>query len=117
LLPFYPGLNLESDHPFAILQGDWVTPDEREAARTFRDFLLSKPIQQLALASGFRPTSPDVQITDIVPNNAFLSQPPVIQSMLKANIEPLGQPPGGDVIDTLIKQWVNSYGTKPTTTG
>ena len=117
LLPFYPGLNLESDHPFAILQGDWVTPDEREAARTFRDFLLSKPIQQLALTSGFRPTSPDVQITDKVPNNAFLSQPPVIQSMLKANIEPLGQPPGGDVIDTLIKQWVNSYGTKPTTTG
>ena len=117
LQPFYPGLNIESDHPFAVLQGNWITPDERQAARVFRDFLLSKPIQQLALASGFRPTNPEVHIKDNVANNLFLKQPSSILPLIKPDISPLAQLPGGDVIDELIKQWVSSYDTKPTTTG
>ena len=72
---FYPSINLVSDHPFAILAGSWVTAEERQAAQLFRDFLLSKPMQQLALTYGFRPTNAAVHISDATAHNAFRGQP------------------------------------------
>lgn len=107
LQPFYPGLNIVSDHPFAILQGNWVKPEEQLAAKAFRDFLLAVPQQKQALISGFRPTNPDVHITDNIPGNPFVGQPPGIQ--IKSQIQPLAQAPGGDVVSELIKQWSDRY--------
>jgi Ca-activated chloride channel family protein len=46
-----------SDHPFAILHANWVTPAKQDAALAFRDYLLSPPEQQKALQYGFRPAS------------------------------------------------------------
>lgn len=57
---YYPPENIFSDHPYAILSADWVTPEQQEAAVIFRDFLLSNEIQELALDFGFRPANPDV---------------------------------------------------------
>lgn len=107
LLPFYPGLNIVSDHPFAIFQGSWVNPEEQAAAKAFRDFLLAVDQQQRALVSGFRPTNPNVRITDKVAGNPFVGQSPDIQ--IKGQIQPLAQAPGGDVIDELMKQWSDRY--------
>ncbi|GIV95567.1 MAG: hypothetical protein KatS3mg057_0224 [Herpetosiphonaceae bacterium] len=59
---YYPPANLYSDHPFAILQGDWVDADQQEAARMLRDYLLGSESQQLALSYGFRPANPEVSI-------------------------------------------------------
>ncbi len=50
------------EHPFAIPQADWVTPEQRAAAKTFTDFIRSEPIQQRVLESGFRPANPQVPV-------------------------------------------------------
>src|SRR5690349_24077111 len=36
----YPPATVLADHPFAILDADWVAPEQQEAARLFRDYLL-----------------------------------------------------------------------------
>ncbi len=107
LQPFYPGLNIVSDHPFAIVQGSWVTPEQQLAAKAFRDFLLAEAQQRLALLSGFRPTNPKVHITDKVLGNPFLGQSSNIQ--IKPQIQPLAQAPSGDVVRELLKQWSDRY--------
>jgi ABC-type Fe3+ transport system substrate-binding protein len=57
---YYPPINILSDHPYAILDAEWVSPQQREAAALFRDYLLSPEMQQLALEFGFRPGNTDV---------------------------------------------------------
>ncbi len=52
------------DNPFIILNGDWVSPSQREAATMFKDFLLLPENQKNALSLGFRPANPDVQMGD-----------------------------------------------------
>lgn len=49
LVLIYPPANMWSNHPYAILDAPWVTPVKREAARQFRDFLLSRPQQTSTL--------------------------------------------------------------------
>jgi serine/threonine protein kinase len=113
---FYPSLNIVSDHPFAILQGSWVTPEQQMAAQKFRDFLLSPEQQRLALTTGFRPSTPGIQITDNVPGNVFLQQSSYNISP-KVEITPLANVPTTAVINELIKQWKAYYDGSPTTLG
>nr|BBH92744.1 VWA domain-containing protein [Thermogemmatispora argillosa] len=49
-----------SDHPYAILHGDWLTPAKESAAEVLRAFLLAPQQQAKALRYGFRPTVPSV---------------------------------------------------------
>ena len=51
-----------SDHPVGIVEREWVTPERREAARAYIDFLLAPAQQQHALPHGFRPASVDVPV-------------------------------------------------------
>jgi Ca-activated chloride channel homolog len=51
-----------SDHPVGIVDRDWVTPERREAAQAYINYLLAAPQQQKALTYGFRPGSPDVPV-------------------------------------------------------
>jgi len=51
-----------SDHPYAVLDGDWVSGPQREAAAAFLAFLKARPAQERALALGFRPADPAVAI-------------------------------------------------------
>ena len=51
-----------SDHPFAILQANWVTSAKKAASQAFRNFLLDKPQQLKALQYGFRPSDPSIAI-------------------------------------------------------
>ena len=44
-----------SDHPFAIPQAGWLTPDQKTAALLLRDFLLNPIQQQAAMAYYLRP--------------------------------------------------------------
>ena len=60
---FYPPTTVVSEHPYALLNAPWVTSDQRQGAIQFRDFLLSRELQQLAIQQyGFRPASQQVQI-------------------------------------------------------
>lgn len=112
---FYPGLNIVSDHPLAILQGSWVTPAQQRAAQVFRDFLLQPRQQRLALTMGFRPANPDISITDPMPGNVFLQQSPAIQ--VRSQIQPLAQPPTSAIIGEIIRQWQARYNGSETTLG
>lgn len=51
-----------SDHPYAIMNSDYVTPKEKEAATAFLTFLKSPSAQQRAMALGFRPSDPNIAI-------------------------------------------------------
>jgi Ca-activated chloride channel family protein len=50
------------EHPFAVPQADWVTAEQREAAKVFTDFIRSEPIQQKVMENGFRPVNPNVTV-------------------------------------------------------
>jgi Ca-activated chloride channel family protein len=51
-----------SDHPYAVLDAEWVGDAERDAAAAFLAFLKAKPAQTRALALGFRPADPSIPI-------------------------------------------------------
>ncbi len=50
------------EHPMGIVDADWTTPEQREAARIFVDYVLTAPVQELIMAQGFRPANPDVEL-------------------------------------------------------
>jgi len=50
------------EHPFAIPNASWVTPEQRAAAKVFTDYVRSKAVQEIVLANGFRPATTDVAI-------------------------------------------------------
>jgi len=64
LVSVYPqDLIVVVGQPFAILNGaPWVTAEQVKAAEIFREFLLSRQQQELALSSGLRPVHPDVKL-------------------------------------------------------
>jgi Ca-activated chloride channel homolog len=51
------------EHPFAIPSADWVTPEMRDAAKAFTQYVLSESVQQTVLAAGFRPANPKVPLS------------------------------------------------------
>ena len=63
LVALYPKEGTFShDHPFAVPNAPWVTEEQRQAAKVFTDYVLSKPIQEKVLGAGFRPVNKEVPI-------------------------------------------------------
>jgi ABC-type Fe3+ transport system substrate-binding protein len=104
---FYPPATMLSEHPFAILQGEWVDSGQRNAAGQFRDFLLSRPIQELALQHGFRPADPGVSIETSVANNPFKAY---AQSGVQSGISGLAETPSPEVVNALLELWQTKIG-------
>ena len=50
------------EHPLAIVNADWVTPEQAEAARLFIDYVLTPDVQRAVMEQGFRPATPDVEL-------------------------------------------------------
>jgi len=50
------------EHPFAIPSADWVTDEQRQAAKTFTDYILTEAIQKKVLEAGFRPANSNVPL-------------------------------------------------------
>ncbi|GIK29517.1 MAG: VWA domain-containing protein [Chloroflexota bacterium] len=60
------------EHPMGIVNADWVTAEQREAARVFVDFMLTEPVQELVMENGFRPANPAVELAfPFVPENGI----------------------------------------------
>jgi Ca-activated chloride channel homolog len=55
-----------SDSPYIVLNADWVTPAEREAAGAFQRFLAKEVTADLAGRYGFRPGDPEVKPAGLV---------------------------------------------------
>lgn len=51
-----------ADHPYSVLDADWVDADAREGAAALLAHLRSKAAQERALALGFRPADPALPI-------------------------------------------------------
>ncbi|MBF0118148.1 MAG: VWA domain-containing protein [Desulfobacterales bacterium] len=63
LVAIYPTEgNIWTRHPIAILDGEWMTPEKKEACKKFIDFLLSKDAQTKAMKMGLRPIIKDIVI-------------------------------------------------------
>ena len=51
-----------SDHPVGVVEREWVTPEHREAAKIYIQYLLARPQQEKAMQYGFRPAAVDVPL-------------------------------------------------------
>ncbi len=85
-----------SDHPVGVVEREWVTPDKREAAKIYIDYLLAKEQQQKAIPFGFRPGSVDVQLAAPI-DEAHGVDPKEPKTTLEV--------PSTDVIDATLKLW------------
>jgi ABC-type glycerol-3-phosphate transport system substrate-binding protein len=56
----YPEYKAWKENPYYILNASWSSEDQRKAAQTFLDFLLSEPVQRESMTHGFRPANPSV---------------------------------------------------------
>jgi Ca-activated chloride channel family protein len=53
---------LYSDHPFCILNADWISPQQRAVAESFLDFLNKNETVVTAMEYGFRPIDPSIPL-------------------------------------------------------
>ncbi len=100
---YYPPALLWSDHPFCILNADWVTPEQTQAGKLFINYLSSQPAQNLALMKyGFRPVDPSVKLDqagspfDRYAANGFIAD---LSHLPELEI------PAGNVLNTLRDFW------------
>lgn len=49
-----------ADHPYAVLNAEWVSAEQRQAARLLLDFLMAAEQQRTILSIGFRPGNLDI---------------------------------------------------------
>ncbi len=85
-----------SDHPYSVLDADWVTAPQREASAKFLAFLKAKPQQERALALGFRPVDPSIKIGAPI-DAAHGVDPLQPQTLLDV--------PDGATLDALLVAW------------
>lgn len=99
LVAVYPeeGMLL-SDHPFCILNAPWVSEEQKKAAQEFQEFLLRPEIQAKAVAHGFRPVTPGVELDRDIFNPAN----GVSYSLPSASLAP---PTDGEVLWHITDVW------------
>ena len=88
-----------ADHPYAILDAPWVDAEGREAAQSFLAFLKARPVQERALALGFRPGDPAIAIRTPV-DAAHGADPQQPQTLLEV--------PDAPVLESLLELWRKS---------
>jgi len=104
---YYPPLTLWSDHPAAVLQGDWVTPRQRVAGRQWLEHLRSRRVQELALSFGFRPADPEVPLKTKDPATPFTR---LAEYGILVNVPPAAEVPEGPVVRNLLMMWSRVVG-------
>jgi Ca-activated chloride channel family protein len=85
-----------SDHPIGVVEREWVTPERREAAKAYIQYLLQKPQQEKAIAYGFRPGSVDVPLASPI-DQAHGVNPQEPKTTLEV--------PSVPVIDSIMNLW------------
>jgi ABC-type Fe3+ transport system substrate-binding protein len=98
---YYPPATSLSDHPFCVLDAQWVTPEKARAAQMFIDFLSGFEAQRLALLEhGFRPVDPSIALDQA---GSPFQQRRV--AGLRADLVPEVDLPPGSVLNTLLDFW------------
>ena len=106
---YYPPLTLWSDHPAAVLQAEWVTERQKEAARKWLVFLRSRPMQERALRFGFRPADPSVPIKTADASNPFTK---LADHGILVEVPPVAEVPQGPVVRNLLAMWTRVVGSQ-----
>ncbi len=102
----YPSRNLWSENPFYVLNVPWSSPEQREAAGKFLDFLLTEPIQKQSLVHGFRPGNPSVPVR--FPGSPFVAYK---RFGLSIDLGTMCEPPKAEVLNNLLQWWQRSAGS------
>jgi hypothetical protein len=98
---YYPPATSLSDHPFCVVQADWVTPDKARAAQMFLDYLTDREMQELALMQhGFRPVDQGIPLDQ--PGSPFQRY---AANGLRLDLPPEVEVPPGNVLNTLLDFW------------
>jgi ABC-type glycerol-3-phosphate transport system substrate-binding protein len=97
---FYPSINLWSDHPACLLDADWVTPAQRQAATVLVDYLMSPAVQQQALRRGFRPGNLDIPVVTQDSDNPFRRYHDV---GVRVEVPRIAASPSGDTLQALLQ--------------
>jgi ABC-type Fe3+ transport system substrate-binding protein len=98
---YYPPATVMSNHPFCVLDAEWVTPEKTQAAKIFIDFLLNRESQEVALLEhGFRPVDSDIPLDQ--PDSPFIEYQ---ENGIQIQIPPEVEIPSGNVLDTLLNFW------------
>jgi Ca-activated chloride channel family protein len=98
----YPRFNLWSDNPYYVLDVPWSSADQRQAAQSFLEFLMSDRIQKEALTHGFRPGNVNVPIRDI-PDSPFVRYADAGLKIDVPNV--IYERPNAEVINNLLEAW------------
>jgi hypothetical protein len=106
---YYPQTTLWSDHPIALLQGEWVSEAQRRAARALLAHLRSRPVQERALAYGFRPADPSVPVRTADGQNPWTR---LAQYGVQVDIPPVASPPEPAVVRNLLMMWSRVVGAR-----
>ena len=85
-----------SDHPVGVVERDWVTPEHREAAKIYIQYLLARPQQLKAIQYGFRPALVDLPLA--APLDAAHGMNP---KEPKTTL----QVPSADIINGILQVW------------
>lgn len=96
----YPPATMVSDHPYAVLGAPLADSDQRAAAERFRAFLLSEPIQSLALQHGLRPALAQVAVDG--DGSPFVRMEPY---GVRVSLGAQAETPPAEVTRALIEQW------------
>lgn len=98
---YYPATTLWSDHPVALMGTD-MTAAQKAAARAWILHLRSRPVQERALAFGFRPGDTAVPVKTADPQNPFTK---LSQYGVKVEIPPVAKVPDAAVIHNMLTMW------------
>jgi Ca-activated chloride channel family protein len=95
----YPSRSVWNDNPYYILDVPWSTPEHKDAAKLFQDFLLSPKAQKVARDEYlFRPASIDLPILD--QDSAFAK----LTDVVEINVAAI-QRPKAKVLKQLTQIW------------
>ena len=103
----YPEYNAWNESPYYIINAQWVTKDQRDAAEEFLKFLLSEPVQKESLKHGFRPANPNVPVR--FPESPFVMY---TKYGVQVDLPKVCDPPRSDVVNNLLTGWQRSQGSR-----
>ena len=109
LLVYYPPVTLWSDHPVAMLRGDWVSAAQQEAGRKLIAHLRSRPIQERAMLQGFRPADTSVPIRTAEGNNPWTR---LTEFGIQIEVPPAAELPDGTIVRNMMTMWSRVVGTR-----
>src|SRR5215467_12776434 len=103
----YPEYNAWNDNPYYVIDAPWSSKEQRQAAETFLNFLLSESIQKESLVHGFRPANPNVPVK--FPDSPFVKY---ADYGIKVDLAKICEPPRAEVVNNLLQSWQRSQGNR-----